>query len=97
MIGSGGRGVAEAVFLRGFTKDVTLIAPARRNDLEAEDHGGWRNGCRGWTARRRRWRRRDCIVVDTAEGHYTFDSVYPAWARTPSRSSACMVGARLGE
>ena len=27
VIGSGGRGVAEALFLRGYTADITLIAP----------------------------------------------------------------------
>jgi thioredoxin reductase (NADPH) len=37
VIGSGSHGVAEAVFLRGFTEDITLIAPDRAHDLSAED------------------------------------------------------------
>src|SRR4051812_34281957 len=37
VIGSGSHGVAEAVFLRGFTEDVTLIAPDKAHDLTGED------------------------------------------------------------
>src|SRR4051794_955095 len=37
VIGSGGHGVAEAVFLRGFTEDVTLIAPDKAHELAAAD------------------------------------------------------------
>src|SRR5688500_5639835 len=37
VIGSDSHGVAEAVFLRGFTKDITLIAPHAAHDLGAED------------------------------------------------------------
>src|SRR3954468_20790899 len=37
VIGSGSHGVAEAVFLRGYTGDITLIAPDRAHDLRAED------------------------------------------------------------
>src|SRR5688572_12603060 len=37
VIGSGRHGVAEAVFLRGYTADITLIAPGDRHDLGAED------------------------------------------------------------
>jgi len=38
VIGSDSHGVAEALFLRSFTKDVTLIAPHAELDLPAEDH-----------------------------------------------------------
>src|SRR5688500_15805808 len=37
VIGDDSHGVAEAVFLRGFTKDITLIAPHAAHDLGAED------------------------------------------------------------
>ena len=37
----------------------------------------------------------NCIVVDTAEGHYTFDSVYPALGSDTHNQLAEMVGARL--
>src|SRR4051812_13843203 len=80
VIGSGGHGVAEAVFLRGFTADITLIAPDKAHELAAEDRDKLRGygietvdgPCQAVAAHD------DCIVVDTAEGHYTFDSVYPA-------------------
>src|SRR3954471_20209361 len=39
VIGSGGRGVAEAVFLRGFSEDVTLIAPDSAHRLSKEEQG----------------------------------------------------------
>ena len=39
----------------------------------------------------------DCIVVDTAEGHFTFDSVYPALGTDTHTQLAEMVGARLGD
>ena len=80
IIGSGGHGVAEAAFLRSYTADVTLIAPDKAHDLDAADLEKLREygikavdgPCHAVAAHE------DCIVVDTAEGHYTFDSVYPA-------------------
>jgi thioredoxin reductase (NADPH) len=37
----------------------------------------------------------DCIVVDTAEGHYAFDSIYPALGSDTHTQLAEMVGAKL--
>src|SRR3712207_261698 len=37
VIGSGAHGVAEAVFLRGYTADITLVAPDKAHDLAPED------------------------------------------------------------
>jgi len=39
----------------------------------------------------------DCIVVDTAEGHYSFDSVYPALGSDTHTQLGEMVGAELAE
>ena len=39
----------------------------------------------------------NCIVVDTAEGHFTFDSVYPALGSDVHCQLAGQVGARLNE
>ena len=39
----------------------------------------------------------DCIVVDTAEGHFTFDSVYPALGSDTHTQLAEMVGADLSQ
>jgi thioredoxin reductase (NADPH) len=97
VIGDGSHGVAEAVFLRGFTQDVTLIAPHDAHDLGQEDRErletfGIRavdGPCEAIAAHE------DCIVIDTAEGHYTFDSVYPALGSDTHIELALQVGAAL--
>jgi thioredoxin reductase (NADPH) len=99
VIGSGGHGVAEAVFLRGYTADVTLIAPDKAlnvlavDRLELESAGikavdGPAEAVAIAT---------DSITVDTAEGHFTFDSVYPALGSDVHCQLAEMVGARLND
>ena len=80
VIGSGSHGVAEAVFIRGFTTDVTLIAPDMAHMLSDDDQEKLREfgiptvdgPCEAVAAHG------DCIVIDTAQGHHAFDSVYPA-------------------
>jgi thioredoxin reductase (NADPH) len=70
VIGSGSRGVAEAVFLRGFTADITLIAPDKAHDLSREDQDRLREydiqcvdgPCQAVAAAGK------CITLDTAEG-----------------------------
>jgi thioredoxin reductase (NADPH) len=99
VIGDDSHGVAEAVFLRGFTEDVTLIAPHAAHSLGAGDRArleqyGIRTvdgPCEAIAAQA------DCIVVDTAEGHYTFDSVYPALGSDVHNELALQVGAQLEE
>ena len=97
IIGSGGHGVAEAAFLRSYTADVTLIAPDKAHDLDAADleklheYGikAVDGPCHAVAAHE------DCIVVDTAEGHYTFDSVYPALGSDTHIELALQVDAAL--
>jgi len=97
VIGDGSHGLAEAVFLRGFTEDITLIAPDTAHNLSAEDQArleeyGIRTvdgPCSAVAAHD------DCIVVDTADGHYTFDSVYPALGSDTHTELAEQVGAKL--
>ncbi|MGZ8308010.1 MAG: NAD(P)/FAD-dependent oxidoreductase [Allosphingosinicella sp.] len=97
VIGDGSRGVAEAVFLRGFTEDITLIAPDTALNLSAEDQARLKEygirtvdgPCSAVSAHD------DCIVVDTADGHYTFDSVYPALGSDMHNELADQVGAKL--
>ena len=80
VIGSGRHGVAEALFLRSYTADVTLIAPGEAHCLAPDDqerlktHGiaAVDGPSRGVAVHP------DCIVVETAAGHHTFDSIYPA-------------------
>ncbi|HEY5720888.1 MAG TPA: NAD(P)/FAD-dependent oxidoreductase [Allosphingosinicella sp.] len=97
VIGSGSHGVAEALFLRSFTPHITLIAPDKALEVDKGDQEKLRAagietvdgpcaavGVHG-----------DCIVVDTAEGHYTFDSVYPALGSDVHTELAGQVGADL--
>ena len=99
VIGSGSHGVAEALFLRSYTADVTLIAPGEAHDLRSEDqerleeHGipAVDGPSRGVAVHE------SCIVVETAEGHYTFDSVYPALGSDTHTELAEQIGVALNE
>ncbi|QIK79695.1 NAD(P)/FAD-dependent oxidoreductase [Sphingomonas piscis] len=97
VIGSDSHGVAEAIFIRSYTADVTLIAPDTALQLNAEDQekleaAGIKavNGPAQAVAAAK-----DCIVIETAEGTYTFDSVYPALGSDTHTQLAEMVGANL--
>jgi thioredoxin reductase (NADPH) len=99
VIGDDTHGVAEAVFLRGFTEHITLIAPNAEHDLSADDRAKLRDygirtvdgPCQAVAAHD------DCIVVDTADGHYTFDSVYPALGSDTHTELAEQTGAELSK
>jgi thioredoxin reductase (NADPH) len=97
VIGSGGHGVAEAVFLRGYTEDITLIAPdmahelsdADRERLQAYDIRTLDGPCRAVAVEG------DCILLDTAQGQHRFDSVYPALGSDTHVELALQLGAQL--
>jgi thioredoxin reductase (NADPH) len=99
VIGSDSHGVAEALFLRSYTADVTLIAPHTALEVSAEDQqrlseAGIKtvDGPAEGVAFDEHY-----IVIDTAEGHYTFDSVYPALGSDTHTQLAEMVGADLSK
>ena len=97
VIGSGSHGVAEALFIRSFTADVTLIAPDKALGLSAEDQQKLKDAgidCVDGPAQAVAITG-DCIVVDTAEGHHTFDSIYPALGSDTHTQLAEMIGADL--
>jgi thioredoxin reductase (NADPH) len=99
VIGSDSRGVAEAVFLRSYTPDVTLIAPDAALKLSEEDKGRLKDAgieCVDGPAQAVAISD-TCIVVDTAKGHYTFDSVYPALGSDTHNQLATQLNARLNE
>ena len=99
VLGSDSHGVAEAVFLRGYTADVTLIAPDKALRLRPEDQTKLKEAsidCVDGPAEAVAISE-DFIVVDTAEGHFTFDSVYPALGSDVHCQLADMVGARLND
>lgn len=99
VIGTDGRGVAEAVFLRGYTEDVTLIAPDGPHALEAEDFASLEkfgikrvDGPALASAIDDR-----LITVETAEGPLSFDSVYPALGSDTHIELAVQIGAACAE
>jgi thioredoxin reductase (NADPH) len=97
VIGSDSHGVAEALFLRGYTADLTLIAPDKALRLKPEDYEKLKAadiGCVDGPAQAVAISN-EFIVVDTAEGHYTFDNIYPALGSDTHTQLAEMVGARL--
>jgi thioredoxin reductase (NADPH) len=99
VIGSDSHGVAEALFIRSYTADVTLIAPDKALRLKPDDHGKLQAAgieCVDGPAQAVAITG-NCIVVDTAEGHYAFDSVYPALGSDTHTQLGEMVGARLAD
>jgi thioredoxin reductase (NADPH) len=99
VIGSGANGVAEAIFLRSYTADITLIAPDRAHDLAPEDRRRLAElgihsvdgPCHAVAALD------EAIVVDTPHGHHTFDSVYPALGSDVRTELAGQIGVALAE
>ena len=97
VIGSGSHGVAESVFLRGFTEDVTLIAPDRAHDFSAGDIAQLKEfgikcvdgPCQAVAAVD------ECITVATPYGEHIFDSVYPALGSDTHTELAHQVGAEI--
>ena len=97
VIGSDSHGVAEAVFIRSYTADVTLIAPDKALRLKPEDAEKLKKAgidCVDGPTQAVAITK-NCITVDTAEGHYTFDSIYPALGSDTHTQLAEMVGAEL--
>ena len=97
VIGSGSHGVAEALFLRSYTADITLIAPDKALDLSQEDRtrlAEARIACVDGPAQAVA-AAKDCIVIETAQGTFTFESVYPALGSDTHTQLAEMVGAAL--
>lgn len=97
VIGSGGRGVAEAIFLRSYTRDIVLIAPDKAHAVNARDQEqltryGIRTvdgPCQAIAIEGK------AIRVATAEGTYQFDSVYPALGSDTHVELAQQVGAEI--
>ena len=97
VIGSAERGVAEALFLRSFTADITLIAPDDALDASDEDRAKLEGaGIKTVDGPAQAVAATDgCITVDTAEGQYSFDSIYPALGSDTHIQLAVMIGASL--
>jgi thioredoxin reductase (NADPH) len=97
VIGSDSHGVAEALFLRTYTADLTLIAPDKALRLKPEDNKSLKDAgieCIDGPAQAVAISS-DCIVVETAEGTHAFDSVYPALGSDTHIQLAEMIGTTI--
>lgn len=99
VIGTGEHGTAEALFLRGFTADLTLVSPHGEHELDAAcaaqlDEAGIARvagPCGGWAIEG------DRLALDTADERMAFDSVYPALGSHVRSELAELAGARVSE
>lgn len=95
VIGTGSHGVAEALFLRSYSADVTLVAP-EAHDLSEEDSAKLDEAgiaridgpCGSYAIEG------EVLAFDTAKGRLAFDSVYPALGSVIRSGLAIQVGAR---
>ena len=96
VIGTGDHGMTEALFLRGFSRDVTLIAPDADHLLDddcarALDAAGIARvdgPCGGFAIEDGQ------LALDTAAGRMAFDTVYPALGSHIRSELAVMAGAQ---
>lgn len=99
VIGTGEHGAREALFLRGYSKQVTLIAPEAEHDMpqdhaQALDAGGIARvdgPCGDYAIEG------DRIALDTAKGRMAFDTIYPALGSRIRSGLAVQAGARADE
>lgn len=99
VIGTGDHSMREALFIRGFTKQVTLIAPGAAHDLDANCRAKLKEAgvehidgpCGAFTIGDY------TISVDTADGVQTFDSIYPALGSVIRSELAVAAGANASE
>ena len=99
VIGTASHGTAEALFLRGYTRDLTLISPQGEHDLDdscnerldAADVVRIAGPCGAYAIEG------DKLVLDTAEGRLTFDSIYPALGSHIRSELATGIGAQASD
>ena len=99
VIGTGDHGMREALFLRGYTADVTLIAPDAEHmlddscaaKLDAAGIARVDGPCGGYAIED------DRFACDTAQGRMAFDSVYPAMGSVIRSRLAIEAGAKASD
>jgi thioredoxin reductase (NADPH) len=99
VIGSGTKGVNESVFLRGYTEDITLIAPDRAHDLDEDDRARMKEfGIHCVDGPCVDIQAGECTIeVVTPYGTHEFDSIYPALGSDTHTELAKQVGADIAE
>ena len=99
VIGTGKHGTDEALFLRGYTSDLTLIAPEAGHELDPQctaelDKAGIARidgPCGGYAIEDGR------LALDTANERLAFDSIYPALGSRVRSDLAADTGAMLSK
>ncbi|GMM93065.1 NAD(P)/FAD-dependent oxidoreductase [Qipengyuania sp. MTN3-11] len=99
VVGTSDHGTAEAMFLRGYTADLTLVSPHGDHDLDdacrrkLADAGVTvvAGPCGGWQIEGAR------LGFETGEGRMRFDSVYPAMGSHIRSELAEAAGAKLSD
>lgn len=98
VMGTGERGRDEALFLRSYTRDVTLLAPGQAHELTSDQRAELNEagiaiaeGCRAIALAE------DRIIMQLDEASLTFDSLYPALGSDIRSELAGMVGAKRSE
>ncbi|GGE77656.1 NAD(P)/FAD-dependent oxidoreductase [Sphingomonas prati] len=99
IIGTGSHGMKEAVFLRSYTRDVTLISPDAEHCLSDEEIAKLDElGVVRVAGPCDRLRiEGDSLIVPTPQGGLAFDSVYPALGSDIRSRLAVDVGADAGD
>lgn len=97
VIGTGERGTNEALFLRGFTRTVTLIAPDGAHSLDAPQRDALAEAAIRLVDGPSHVRAVEggAIHIDTAEGTLAFDTLYPALGSDVHSSLATALGAAV--
>lgn len=97
VVGTAARGVKEALFLRSFTADLTLIAPDGRHELTSDERERLSAaGVQIVNARELRFTLNDDVIaVGTDEGVMSFASVYPAMGSDIHSQLARSLGADM--
>lgn len=95
VVGTGEHGMREALFIRSYTRDLTMIAPqaheldtALTEQLDAAEVMRVDGPCGNWAIEGGR------LALDTANGRMAFDSVYPALGSKIRSALAVQAGAR---
>lgn len=98
VLGTGARGCAEAEFLRSFTAEVTLAAPADGHDLSAAQRARLETaGIRIAGICRAIEPGADVIMLDIAGVRQSFDTLYPALGLDVRSELAGQLGAHRSE
>ncbi len=99
VIGTGRHGLQEAIFVRSYSRDITLVAPDGRHDLSPAQRAILTNaGVAVIDGPSKDFRLEgDIISMATAAGRRQFDTVYPALGSIIRSGLAKSLGADLAE